>query len=442
MIEMERVKETIKGRSKEGNYIVYWMQSAQRVVHNHALKFAIDLANKRRLPLKVVFTVVENFPNANTRHFKFMLEGLMETQSALIELGCTFEWFLGEPEPIILEYCHKASACVMDDAYLSFERHLKQEIKYKLACEVYEVSTNVVVPVEIAYPKAAYGAYVLRPSLLKRVDRFYKPFKMPNVDLKSTSSNINPINLGLLNELKCPHLDASNLFKGGFSEAIKHLNHFIEHHLIHYGEASNDASLDVTSKLSAYLHFGQISPITIMEAVYQSGLPNEAFFEQLIIRRELAFNYVFYERHYNEEITKWLPEWAYKTLDEHRQDLRDPTYTLELLENAQTYDPFWNAAQRQLVTEGRIHNYMRMYWGKKIIEWSATPEIAFAYMCYLNDKFALDGRDPNGYASIAWCFGKHDRPWGERLIFGKVRYMNQAGLKKKFKLESYLEKYR
>jgi deoxyribodipyrimidine photo-lyase len=230
-------------------------------------------------------------------------------------------------------------------------------------------------------------------------------------------------------------------FKGGASEVTKRLENFIEDKLPDYPELRNDPTIDCQSNLSPYLHFGQISPIytalKILDA-NASAASKEAFLEELIVRRELAVNYVQYNENY--DYFAGLPDWAKRTLWSHKSDPREYLYSLSELENAETHDPYWNAAQNQMRVTGKMHGYMRMYWGKKLIEWSKTPEIAFNTALHLNNKYELDGRDPNGFAGVAWCFGKHDRPWKERLIFGTVRYMNENGLRRKFDADKYIAK--
>ena len=230
----------------------------------------------------------------------------------------------------------------------------------------------------------------------------------------------------------------SKRFKGGYDEAVNRLTYFIEHGLAAYEKNASDPSLKGTSLLSPYLHFGQIAPITILRAVLASNISASAFIEQLVVRRELAYNYTTYTEQVANTLDQILPVWAYDTLQAHTQDTRPYLYTYEALENAQTHDPYWNAAQLELTLTGHMHNTMRMYWGKKVIEWTASPEQAFKILIKLNDKYQLDGRDPNSYAGVAWCFGKHDRPWIEREIFGKVRYMNAAGLKRKYNIDAYV----
>ncbi|MDK2867375.1 MAG: deoxyribodipyrimidine photo-lyase [Clostridiales bacterium] len=446
MIEEGRIKRWKTGKAdtdkiKSASKVVYWMQSAQRTVHNHALAYAIERANELCLPLTVAFCIMPNFPNANTRHFQFMLEGLSETTASLVALGCDLQWRIGEPIDFLDEICQPAALLVIDDAYLKYERQLKQTVVMRVSCDIVQVDTNVIIPVTTAYPKAAYGAYVLRPHIHKLFNDYYKPFTLPDL-IQKADWKAALMDLSLLGLFSCETLPASTRYRGGFSKAMDVLMQFIENGITGYAEFSNDPDLMQTSGLSPYLHFGQISPMTIVEQMYQTGTFDEAFFEQLVVRRELAYNYVYYENGYDQSLAAILPKWALETLMVHSGDTRDYHYTPWVFECAKTHDPYWNAAQCQLIAEGTIHNYMRMYWGKKIIEWSETPDEAFQTMLYLNDKYALDGRDPNGYAGIAWCFGKHDRPWQERQIFGKVRYMNEAGLKRKFKMSDYVARYR
>ncbi|MFB0501191.1 MAG: deoxyribodipyrimidine photolyase, partial [Candidatus Bathyarchaeia archaeon] len=227
--------------------------------------------------------------------------------------------------------------------------------------------------------------------------------------------------------------------RGGTKEAKKHLEDFLKNKLDKYPELRNDPTQDYLSNMSPYLHFGQISPLFVaLKVLATDSLGKDAYLEELIVRRELSMNFVFYNQNYDS--FDGLPEWAKKTLREHEKDLRDYIYALEELENAETHDPYWNAAQEEMRIKGKMHGYMRMYWGKKILEWSRTPEDAFKIALYLNNKYELDGRDPNGFTGVAWCFGKHDRPWKEREIFGKVRYMNAKGLKRKFDADGYVTK--
>jgi len=229
-------------------------------------------------------------------------------------------------------------------------------------------------------------------------------------------------------------------FRGGTSEAGRLLDVFIERKLDKYAELRNDPNENCLSGLSPYLHFGQISPLYVALRVLETRSRNDAaFLEELIVRRELSFNFVHYNREYSAFDS--LPTWAKKTLHEHEADPRPSSYSLEQLESAETHDPCWNAAQMEMMVEGKMHGYMRMYWGKKILEWTRSPREAYEIALYLNNKYELDGRDPNSYAGVAWCFGKHDRPWRERPAFGTVRYMNDRGLMRKFDVGRYVKQW-
>jgi deoxyribodipyrimidine photo-lyase len=191
--------------------------------------------------------------------------------------------------------------------------------------------------------------------------------------------------------------------------------------------------------MSPYLHFGQISPLYVALKVSKtSSAGKDSYLEELIVRRELSHNFVFYNNSYDKFAC--LEPWAMRTLNFHCRDKREYVYTFEQFEKAQTHDPYWNAAQKDMVITGKMHGYMRMYWGKKILEWSRNPQAGFKIALQLNNKYELDGRGPNAFAGVAWCFGKHDRAWGERSVFGKIRYMNAAGLKRKFDADAYVKK--
>ncbi|MFP4178128.1 MAG: FAD-binding domain-containing protein, partial [Acholeplasmataceae bacterium] len=235
----------------------------------------------------------------------------------------------------------------------------------------------------------------------------------------------------------------SRYFKGGYIEASRRITAFLEERIERYQD-SNDPGLDLTSKLSPYLHFGQISALEILERVLLAveqqrvdGQGVDAFIEQLLIRRELAFNYVFYQEGYDRFRTM-TEDWAYRTMAEHEGDERPALYSLKEIEAGRTDDPYFNAAMKEMALTGYMHNYMRMYWAKRIIEWSADYRTAYKRILTLNNKYFIDGRDPNSYAGVAWCFGKHDRAWTERPVFGKLRYMNANGLKRKFAIEDYV----
>jgi deoxyribodipyrimidine photo-lyase len=309
-----------------------------------------------------------------------------------------------------------------------------------------QVESNVVVPVEAAYGKEAYSAAVLRPRVGRLIDRFLAPVSA--VPLARDSHGM-PLDLpdlvdtAAIMRLLHAHIDATVApvpsLRGGSTAALARLDAFLADKLGRYDGDRNDPTADGGSGLSPYLHFGQISPLRVALRVRAiGGAGSGPFLEQLIVRRELAANLV----QYNDRYDAWegLPAWCRATLGIHANDPREHVYPLAHFEAARTHDPYWNAAQRELLATGRMHGYMRMYWGKKILEWSASPAEAFRTALCLNDRYALDGRDPNGFAGVGWCFGLHDRPWAERPVFGMVRYMNAAGLRRKFDADGYVRK--
>lgn len=446
MLSEERIQQLHKnGINTEGKYILYWMQNAQRVLDNHALEFAILKANQLKVPLVVAFVVIPDFPGANARHFLFMLQGILEVSEDLKSKGIGFYLKIGKPRDIISSLTAHSQALILDKGYGLYEREIRAEITQETVCDVYEIDTNLVVPVDYAYQKEAYAAYAIRPSIMKQLDRFnkgcenltpkvsFKSFEALELDAGVSLSDPEAFIRDHLDHLeKLPPIES---FIGGTSQALKRLSLFVEENLCRYEDGQSDPGIQGTSKLSPYLHFGQISPITILNL---AGNISKGFIEQLVVRRELAFNYVYFAGTRRLKLNETLPAWAYNTLMEHASDQRAYLYPLASLERGETHDPYWNAAQHEMVYSGHMHNTMRMYWGKKLIEWTAHPDIAFEWMQYLNDKYSLDGRDPNGYAGIAWCFGKHDRPWKERAIFGKVRYMNDKGLVRKYNMAEYI----
>lgn len=440
---LSKIKDV--GVDSDGDYVLYWMQAAQRIHDNHALEFAIRMANNLNCPLVVAFVVMPNFPNANLRHFTFMLQGIAEIQEDFKSKGIGFVIRIGKPSIEIIELAQDSKLVVFDAGYSVYERTIRTEIAQLLNKDVYQVETNLIVPIERAYAKEAYAAYAIRPSIMRQVDIYLDDVEMTEVLTPAHFESMQSLiieDVDRFIEEHLPMLDAvkpSAVFIGGEREARCHLQAFIKNGLAKYAQNQSDPSLHGSSHLSPYLHFGQLSPLTIAREVLASGIEANAFLEQLIVRRELAFNYIYYGGTDVFDLSKTLPQWALETLDAHRTDTRDYSYDLETLENGNTHDPYWNAAQKEMTLTGHMHGTMRMYWGKKVIEWTESPERAFEILCHLNDKYELDGRDPNGYAGIAWCFGKHDRPWKERAIFGKCRYMNAAGLERKYDIQQYVK---
>jgi deoxyribodipyrimidine photo-lyase len=445
MVEESRVQPLNKKHPIKGDYVLYWMQASQRAEYNHALEFAIEQANQRGLPLIVYFGLTDEFPEANERHYFFMLEGLKEIQQAFNSRGIGFVIERVSPEIGVVRFAPNASLFVCDRGYLRIQKLWRQYVAEKIDCPLLQVESDVVVPVETASNKEEYSAATLRRKLLSILYRYLLPLseetlKIDSSQLKFESYDISDINKAI-SALNIDHtVKPVTSFHGGTSEAKKRLEEFISEKLHRYDDLRNDPNEDSLSNLSPYLHFGQISPLYVALQLSRNNSPGtEAFLEELIVRRELSMNFVYYNRQYDS--LAGLPAWVKRTLKEHEKDPREYMYSIEELEQAQTHDPYWNAAQRQMVITGKMHGYMRMYWGKKILEWTTNPNEAFSIALYLNNKYELDGRDANGFAGVAWCFGKHDRPWGRRPIVGNVRYMSAEGLKRKFNADKYAWKY-
>ena len=447
MIHPSRIQPLNSRSVQEGRYVLYWMQASQRAECNHALEAAVEQANERNLPVVAVFGLTEKFPEANLRHYAFMLEGFEGVRGALARRGIRFVLVHESPELAAVRLAEEAALVVADRGYLRVQRQWRNHVAKNAPCAVIQVETDAVVPVETASPKEEYTAGTLRPKLERVLGGYLTPLKERTVKKDSLALRLDAddecdrraLLAGLKIDRTVPPVKTA---RGGTEQGNALLEEFVAGKLARYDELRSDPGLDFSSGLSPYLHFGQISPLAVALRVRAAkGVPaaaRKSFLEELIVRRELAMNFVFYNERYDEYES--LPDWARKTLAGHAKDRRAYLYGPEQLERAETHDPYWNAAQKEMALTGRMHNYMRMYWGKKILEWSATPAEAFRTALRLNNKYELDGRDPNGFAGVAWCFGKHDRAWPERKIFGKIRYMNDAGLKRKFDMEAYLAK--
>jgi len=430
----------------KGRYVLYWMQQSQRARFNHALEHAARIANRLDQGLLVGFGLTDAYPEANERHYAFMLEGLAEVAEVLHDRGIKFVVRKGAPDNVALSLTENASLVVCDRGYLRHQKGWRDRVAAQAGKCVTQVEGDVVVPVETASDKVEFAARTIRPKLQKAWPSFLGELGTTKLKRSSLSLRVT----GDLDPRK-PDRVLSKLdidrsvgrverFRGGTSEARKHLRRFLRADLEGYDAARNDPADPQCSNLSPYLHFGQISPVEIARKVDAakngSNADRAAYLEELIVRRELAANFVHFHADYDS--FKSLPDWARKTLSEHEKDDRPARYTRADLENAETEDAYWNAAMREMLKTGYMHNHMRMYWGKKILEWCNTPQYAYSTALYLNNKYFLDGRDPNSYANIAWLFGLHDRPWQERPIFGKVRYMNAGGLERKFDIEAYV----
>jgi len=431
-----------------GKTVVYWMQRAQRALDNPALDVAVEVANSLHQPVVIFFAPVPFYPHSNLRHYAFLAQGIPDIAERARRRGIGFvlrTW----PDHRLTKFCEevKASIVIGDENPLREPSQWRERAAKKLSVPLWTVDADVIVPSKVL-EKEQYAARTIRPRLQQRLAEFLQPLHNPKAKVEWQK----PKRLSALpDDGACDitqdwdMLDRSvapvDSFHGGTSQALKLLREFVTTKLAHYPERHGKPEVDGTSRLSPYLHFGHISPITVALAVEEadaSRAAKDAYFNELITWRELAINFAHFNKLYDS--MESAPGWAHRTLAAHARDKRPVLYTRKQLEAAETHDELWNAAQQQMLYEGWMHNYMRMYWAKKILEWSPSPQVAYQTAVYLNDKYFLDGRDPNGYAGIAWAIaGKFDRPWFERPIFGTIRYMSGDAARKKFDADRYIE---
>jgi deoxyribodipyrimidine photo-lyase len=430
-----------------GRCIVYWMQRAQRALDNPALDAAVDVANALRQPVVIFFAPVPFYPHTNLRHYAFLAQGIPDIAERARKRGIGFV-LRAYPQHSLLKFCDevKASIVVGDENPIREPRHWRELAATKLGVPLWTVDADVIVPSKLL-EKEQYAARIIRPRLQQRLEQFQTAPRNPVAKVEWQA----PRRLAALPDDGSTDitegwgdLDRSvqpvDSFRGGTTEALKLLDQFVKLNLATYPENHGKPELDGTSRLSPYLHFGHIGPHTVMHAVLNSKAPQTAkddYINQFVTWRELSINFVHFNPLYDS--IECAPDWAHKTLAAHAQDRRPILYTRDRFESAQTHDELWNAAQLQMLHAGWMHNYMRMYWAKKILEWSPSPAVAWQTALYLNDKYFLDGRDPDGYAGVAWAIGgKFDRPWFERPIFGTIRWMSGDAARKKFDAEKYI----
>ena len=447
---MARRETPVNGKPvRKGRYVLYWMQASQRAEDNPALEEAAARADELALPLLCVFGLTPAYPDANLRHYAFLLEGLAEARAALANRGIQLAVLAAEPDEAALRLAADAALVVCDCGWLPHQRRWRLTVAREAPCAVLEVDGDVVVPVREASAKAEWSAATLRRKLLPlrdpaldEPDRRCAPPKKDSLGIRIPAA-VGALDGRLLDSLP---LDRSVApvpdTRGGTSHALALLERFVDEKLPYYADERHDPVLETESGLSPYLHFGQVSPVAVARAVRGAAGASEAargaFLEQLVVRRELAFNFAAYAPRI--DTIACVPAWARATLEKHRRDRRPHTYGARQLEEGRTHDPYWNAAMREMRITGRLHGYMRMYWGKKILEWSPSPAAGFRTALRLNNRYFLDGRDPNSFVGVAWCFGLHDRPWQERPIFGMVRYMNESGLHRKFDIDAWVRR--
>ena len=447
MLHPERVSRLNEAPVRpDGRYVLYWMQQAQRAHGNHALELAITLGNELARPVIVAFGLTDDYPEANERHYAFMLEGLAETAAALERRRLRLVLRRGSPERVAIGLEGDAALIVCDVGHLRHQRAWRRSVAAAAGCQVLAVETDLVVPLATASDKLEVAARTLRPKLHRQLDRFLVPLEeqepvRSSLDLELPGDADPRAVDDLLASLRIDRsVGRVRRFRGGLAEARRRLARFVAQALPGYGAGRSDPAAPRCSELSPYLHFGQIAPLEVALAVRQAAAAaredRASFLEELIVRRELAHNFVAHCQDYDGYAG--VPEWARRTLAAHAGDVRAHLYDEAALVEGRTHDRYWNAAMREMRETGYMHNYMRMYWGKKILEWSRSPEEALATALRLNNRYFLDGRDANSYTGVAWCFGRHDRPWAERPIFGTVRYMNAAGLERKFAIDAYV----
>ena len=444
-VDITRVS-MLNNKGEDQGPVIYWMSRDQRVEDNWALLYAQERALQLEQSLQVIFCLAPHFLGATLRHYRFMLKGLEKLENRLRSLNISFKLICGRPEEQIPRITAKMNAglIVTDFSPLRLNRLWKEQVSEGVKVRAYEVDAHNIVPCWEASPKQEYAAYTIRPKLKKMLPEYLTDFpgllKHPYGDADRDSlTDWGKAEAGLDLDQAAGEIKA---FCPGETAAREAMEYFIENKLDIYSSQRNDPTADGQSDLSPYLHFGQLGAQRLALAVKKKtgNTPaGEDFLEELIIRRELSDNFCYYNLRYDSPDS--FPRWAKETLDAHRADRREYLYSPAEFEAAQTHDDLWNAAQLEMVKRGKMHGYLRMYWAKKILEWSKSPEEAMKTAIYLNDRYSLDGRDPNGYAGIAWSIGGvHDRAWPQRPVFGKIRYMSYNGSKSKFNIQKYIEK--
>jgi deoxyribodipyrimidine photo-lyase len=429
--------------------VVYWMQRAIRITGNPALDVAIEAANLLELPVVVFFSVIPNYPHANLRHYHFMQQALRDVAEDAAARGVGFA-LRRHPDNSLDAFLEEARAALLigDENPCREPERWRKVLAKRLKLPYWTVDADVVVPSRI-FGRGYFLLHHFRPHLHRELPNFLVPQNdlRPRHEWKPSQALVSyPLDQDITAGFN--RLDRSikpvDTFVGGTHAALRRLREFTHHDLAHYEKQRNHPEVKGTSRLSPYLHFGNIGPITIALACDQAvkqgratAAARDRFLDELIGWRELSILFVRHNQNYD----NWecAEPWAQKSLREHARDARSSRYTLAQLERAETHDELWNAAQREMVLAGWMHNYMRMYWAKKILEWAPDPATAFDWAVILNDRYELDGRDPNGYSGIAWAIvGKHDRPWFDRPVFGTVRVMTAASTAKKFDSAAYI----
>jgi deoxyribodipyrimidine photo-lyase len=445
MVNIKRVKKLIKGATVDGP-VMYWMSRDQRVNDNWALAYAIELAENSNQQVTVVFNIVSDFLGATWRQYDFMIKGLKKTEDQLDKLNVPFTVLIGDPAITVPNFIstQHVSHLVMDFDPLRKKLDWQSKVVAKINISADVVDTHNIVPCFVASDKEEYAASTFRPKVTRQLEEFldeYPPLVKQQRNLKMQRTHWDAIAIAL----KVNHnIKPIEWVVPGEKGAKAVLDKFMERKLINYTAGRNDPNAECVSGLSPYLHFGHISAQRIAIEI-TTGIAHDqntdAFLEELIVRKELADNFCYYNPQY--DVPGGFKPWAINSLNDHINDKREFIYHADAFEDAKTHDDLWNAAQLQMTKTGTMHGYLRMYWAKKILEWTENPEEALKVANYLNDKYQLDGRDPCGYTGCAWSIGGvHDRAWSNRKIFGKIRYMNRAGCERKFDVVRYITEFR
>lgn len=431
-------------RPTSGTCVLYIMSRDQRLHDNHALLLAQQEAGQQKLPLHILFVLRHTGGQRAREQYQFMLDGLRNLSQEALALNISFT-LCADADAIKTVEELQPAAVINDFSPLRGSHRFRALIAQQVTAPCYEVDTHNCVPVWIAGPKQEFAARTLRPKLHAKFAE-YMQAPEPLTEHMYGEAQIT-FDESLIRDVLAtlPSNGQKLTWKSGEAAAHEALRDFVTHRLHGYAANRNDPTVDGLSGLSPYLHFGQLSSLRVVLEVLQHKTADteanvDALIEEIVVHKELSDNFCYYSDHYRS--LQGAPDWARATLEAHRTDPREFLYTKQQLESAQTHDEAWNASQRQLVRTGKMHGYMRMYWAKKVLEWTESPEQALEILMYLNDFYSIDGGDPNGYTGILWSIaGLHDRPWSERPVFGTVRYMNAAGLKCKFKINQYIAAY-
>jgi len=450
----QRVKVLSEGSEvKAGGTVLYWMCRDKRVQDNWALLHAQAAALEQGAGLEVVVCVPPSLGEMTLRHYSFLLDGLVEVEEELASLDIGFHLLAGDP-PTCLSTSFLASlgvtTLVTDFSPLRQPRAWLASIQQALlsSMALHQVDAHNVVPHWVTTDKQEYAARTIRPKIMNKLPMYLTPF--PPVIKHPMPPKNPPIPADFATVYKGLEVDRSvrpvdEHFKPGTRAGLANLQIFVSSRLRSYSADRNNPNKAVLSNMSPWVNHGQVSMQRAALYVKAEGgnHPDSkaGFIEEAIVRKELSDNFCFHNPHYDSLLG--ASDWAQKTLKEHKEDQREYLYTREQLEAGETHDDLWNAAQTQLVEEGKLHGFLRMYWAKKILEWTASPEEALQEALRLNDRLALDGNDPNGFVGVMWSIaGLHDQGWAERKVFGKIRYMNYAGCRRKFDVDQFVLKYK